>query len=132
MTWVAHVLHCPPPPRSLVLNGHTSPHRPRLVVSHSTCPPLSPSPHANSFVIGTAGINTHACDRGRYKTCDVALDVGCDVAWDVGCDVAGWAPWELKFILAKARSFWRCLYIVSVKRDLLSGKRDLDRCTYIC
>jgi len=24
-----------------------------------TCPPLSPSPHANSFVIGTAVINTH-------------------------------------------------------------------------
>ena len=27
--------------------------------SSSTCPPLSPSPHANSFVIGTAVINTH-------------------------------------------------------------------------
>ena len=30
----------------------------RLVVSRSTRPPLSPSPHANSIVIGTAGINT--------------------------------------------------------------------------
>jgi hypothetical protein len=28
------------------------------VVSDSTCPPLSLSPHANSFVIGTAVINT--------------------------------------------------------------------------
>ena len=36
-----------------------SPLRPRLVVSRSTCPPLSPSPHANSFVIDTAVINTH-------------------------------------------------------------------------
>ena len=45
-------------PRSLVRDGQTSPHRPRLVVSRSTCPPLSPSPHANSFIIGTAVINT--------------------------------------------------------------------------
>jgi len=72
----------PSPPRSLVRDGQTlglaggnvprkintptalqspktSPLRPRLVVSRSTCPPLSPSPHANSFVIGTAVINTH-------------------------------------------------------------------------
>ena len=48
----------PSPPRSLVRDGPTSPHRPRLVVSCSTCPPLSPSPHANSFIIGTAVINT--------------------------------------------------------------------------
>jgi hypothetical protein len=39
--------------------GQTSPLRPRLVVSRSTCPPLSPSPHVNSFVLGTAVINTH-------------------------------------------------------------------------
>ena len=38
----------------------THPHRPRLVVSHSTCPPLSSSPHAHSFVIGPAVIkHTH-------------------------------------------------------------------------
>ena len=52
-------------PHSLVRDRQASPHRPRLVVSHSTCPPLSPSPHANSFVIGTAVINaqltTHQC-----------------------------------------------------------------------
>jgi len=42
-----------------VRDGQTSPHRPRLVVSRSTCPPVSSSPHANSFVIGTAVINTH-------------------------------------------------------------------------
>ena len=47
--------------RSLGRDGQTSSHRPRLVVSRSTCPPLStpPSPHANSLVIGTAVINTH-------------------------------------------------------------------------
>ena len=50
----------PFPPRSLVRDGQTSPHSPRLVVSHSTCLPLSPSPHANSFIIGTAVINTHS------------------------------------------------------------------------
>jgi hypothetical protein len=40
--------HTPFPPRSQVRDGQTSPHKPRLVVSHSTCPPLSPSPHANN------------------------------------------------------------------------------------
>jgi hypothetical protein len=32
-----------------VRDGQTSPLRPRLVVSRNTCPPLSPSPHANSL-----------------------------------------------------------------------------------
>ena len=40
------------PPR----DGQTSSHWPRLVVSRSTCPPLSSSPHAHSFVIGPAVI----------------------------------------------------------------------------
>ena len=57
----------PSPPRSLMRDGQTSPHRPRLVVSRSTCLPLSPSPHANSFVIGPAVINTHTlCQCNRY------------------------------------------------------------------
>jgi hypothetical protein len=51
--------HYPFPLRSLVCGGQPSPHQPRLVVSHSTCPPLSSSPHAHSFVLGTAVINTH-------------------------------------------------------------------------
>ena len=51
--------HHPFPLSSLVCCGQPSPHKPRLVVSHSTCPPLSSSPHAHSFVIGTAVINTH-------------------------------------------------------------------------
>ena len=49
----------PSPPRSLVRDGQTSPHRPRLVESHSTCLSLSPCPHANSFVTGTAIINNN-------------------------------------------------------------------------
>ena len=50
----------PYPPRSLVRDEQTHPHRPWLVVSHSTCPPLSSSTHANSFVIGPAVIkHTH-------------------------------------------------------------------------
>jgi len=48
----------PFPPRSLVRDGQTNPHRPRLVFSRSTCPPLSLSPHTNSFILGTAVINT--------------------------------------------------------------------------
>jgi hypothetical protein len=51
--------HYPFPPRSLVCGGQASPHKPRLVVSHSTCPPLSSSPHAHNFVLGTVVINTH-------------------------------------------------------------------------
>jgi hypothetical protein len=51
--------HYPFPPRSLVYGGQAGPHKPRLVVSHSTCPPLSSSPHAHSFELGTAVINTH-------------------------------------------------------------------------
>ena len=45
--------------------GHTSPHKPRLVVSHSTCSPLSSSPHAHSFVLGTAVINNNAAVLAR-------------------------------------------------------------------
>ena len=51
----------PERPQEKLRDGQTSPYRPRLVVSRSTCPPLSPSPTGgNSFVIGTAVINTHA------------------------------------------------------------------------
>jgi len=39
--------------------GQTSPHKPLLVVPHSTCPSLSPSPPTHSFIIGPAVINTH-------------------------------------------------------------------------
>jgi hypothetical protein len=49
----------PSPPRSLVCDWQTSPHRPLLVFSRSTCPPISPPPLANSFVLGPAVINTH-------------------------------------------------------------------------
>ncbi len=31
----------------------------QLVVSRSTCPPMSPPPHAYSVVLGSAVINTH-------------------------------------------------------------------------
>jgi hypothetical protein len=42
----------PFPPRSLVRGGQTSPHKLRLVASHSTYPALSSSPYAHSIVIG--------------------------------------------------------------------------------
>ncbi len=42
------------PPRSLVRDGQTSPHKPRLVVSHSTCPPLSPGWTSNLKLLGEA------------------------------------------------------------------------------
>jgi hypothetical protein len=57
----------PYPPRSLVRDDQTHPHRPRLVVSHSTCPPLSSSPHANSFVIGPTVIkHTHTQKQNTF------------------------------------------------------------------
>ena len=65
----------PYPPRSLVRDGQTHPHRPRLVVSHSTCPPLSSPPHANSFVIGPAVIkHTHRTPHSAVPVC-AALDL---------------------------------------------------------
>ena len=39
----------PSPSRSLVRDGQTSPHKPRLVVPHSTCPSLSPSPRTQLY-----------------------------------------------------------------------------------
>jgi hypothetical protein len=54
----------------IVRAGQTRPHRPRLVVSRITCLPLSPSPHANSFIIGTVVINTHihcGCQSGSVE-----------------------------------------------------------------
>jgi hypothetical protein len=53
-----HFTQYPVPSRSLVRDGQTSSHMPRLVVSHSVCPSLSPSPPAHSFIIGPAVINT--------------------------------------------------------------------------
>jgi hypothetical protein len=73
---VAHVLPYHPPPHvnsfvlgPTVINTHTkpSPHRPRLVVSRSTCPPIYPPPHVNSFVLGPAVINTHTHQAAPFS-----------------------------------------------------------------
>jgi hypothetical protein len=58
--------HYPFPPRSLVCGGQPSPHKPRLVVSRSACPPLSSSPHVHSFVLGTAVINNNTVTKKKY------------------------------------------------------------------
>ena len=62
----------PSPSRSLVRDGQTSPHKPRLVVPNSTCPSLSPSPPAHSFITGPAVIHTHttndAWDQPLWET----------------------------------------------------------------
>jgi hypothetical protein len=70
--------HYPFPLRSLVCGGQPSLHKPRLVVSHSTCPPLSSSPHAHSFVLGTAVINTH--HPVQYRTLSVRSSYKCKTA----------------------------------------------------
>jgi hypothetical protein len=61
------VPHGSHPPSSLVCGGQPSPHKPRLVVSHSTCPPLSSSPHAHSFVL-TAVINNKTSREVRHPS----------------------------------------------------------------
>ena len=59
----------PFPPRSLVCGGHTSPHKPPLVVSHNTGHPLSSSPHAHSFVLCTAVVNKNTIQK-TWCCCD--------------------------------------------------------------
>jgi len=71
----------PYPPRSLVRDGQTSPHRPRLVVSHSTCPPLSSPPHANSFVI-VSQIGPAVIKHTLFRICQVH-SVDCDARYTV-------------------------------------------------
>ena len=78
-------------------DGQTSPLRPRLVVSRSTCPPLSPSPHANSFVIGTAVINTHTPAGGTAQTPTLRLKstlTSLDLACHDGLREGGWRELE--------------------------------------
>jgi hypothetical protein len=48
----------PSPPCSLVRDGQTSPHRPLLVVSHSTCSPIYPPPPRKQLCIRSCS-NTH-------------------------------------------------------------------------
>ena len=65
----------PSPLCSLVHDGQTSPHKPLLVLPHSTCPSLSPSPPAHSFIIGPAGIRfnwTLSCVRACVLACERA------------------------------------------------------------
>ena len=49
----------PYPPRSLVRDGQTHPHRPRLVVYHSTCRPLSSSPPREQLCNRSCSNKTH-------------------------------------------------------------------------
>jgi hypothetical protein len=81
-SWPPSFTHYPFPPHSLVCGGQTSPHKPRLVVSHSTYPPLSSSPHAHSFVLGTAVSNNNS-------------------EWDDGPLMAGLEPATRSFGFAK-------------------------------
>ena len=93
--------HYPFPPRSLVCGGQPSPHKPRLVVSHSTCPPLSSSPHAHSFVLGTEVINTHTPGSSRVPEPSPAMG-GLQIPQWLGSDpLSAWwlglAPATLEF-----------------------------------
>jgi len=53
----------PYPPRSLVRGGQPSPHKPRLVVSRSTCPPLSSPPTREQLCNRSCSNKTHTCNR---------------------------------------------------------------------
>jgi hypothetical protein len=97
--------HYPFPPRSLVCRGQPSPHKPRLVVSHSTCPPLSSSPHAHSFVLGTAVINTHTSVlshlRARSTPGDSLIPTG-----RMPCLSNGNGPTSRSCLISRARALW--------------------------
>jgi hypothetical protein len=56
-------------PRSLVCGGQPSPHKPRLVVSHITCPPLSSSPRAQLCI----RYYSNKPLAGFWKTCGIGL-----------------------------------------------------------
>ena len=62
----------PSPQRSLVRDGQTSPLRPRLVVSGSTCPLLSPSPQREQLYSRYCS-NKHALKRDYFFFCHKAL-----------------------------------------------------------
>jgi hypothetical protein len=53
----------PSPPRSLVRDGQTSPHGPRLVVSRSTCPPFFPPPPPREQLCNRYCSNKHTLRR---------------------------------------------------------------------
>ena len=63
------VPHGSHPPRSLVCGGQTSPHKPRLVVSHSTCPPLSFSPQRAQLCIRYPGLPKFTVPTNPITAC---------------------------------------------------------------
>jgi hypothetical protein len=52
-----------------VRNGQTSQHSPRLVVSHNTCPPLSPSPRKQLYNMYCSNKHTPVGARTRFCGC---------------------------------------------------------------
>ena len=78
-TLMSRAVQSPSPQRSLVRDGQISPYRPRLVVSRSTCPPLSP-PTQSSVVESefaarperTDQIVTMACSKTTLSSCIVS------------------------------------------------------------
>jgi hypothetical protein len=52
-------------PSSLVHDGQTSPHRPRLVVSRSTCPPIFP-PHTRKQLCTRSCSNKHTHTQAHF------------------------------------------------------------------
>ena len=62
----------PFPSRSLVRDGHTSPHMPRLVVPRSTCPSLSPS-SPRSQLCNRSCSNKHTHSQRDQYLCRTAL-----------------------------------------------------------
>jgi hypothetical protein len=61
-------IHCdlPSPKETTSARNANSPHKPRLVLSQSTCPPLS-SPHAHSFVLGPEVISNNPANFERWS-----------------------------------------------------------------
>ena len=71
--------------------------KPRLVVSHSTCPPLSSSPHSHNFVSGTVVINIiiepNSYTPNVHRQCLAFTQARTgDRSSQAGCDVPGPTP----------------------------------------
>jgi hypothetical protein len=96
-----------------VRDEQTHPHRPGLVDSHSTCPPLSSPPHANSFVIGPAAIK-HTLARAQKLESPGLRDL------EKGVGAYLFKVQRLAHVLTGRRYVYVCMYVC------------MHVCMYVC
>ena len=95
------------------------PHRPRLVVSRSTCPPLSSPPHANSFVIGPAVIKHTHLQVVRLVLAVRSLDSG--IEGGAAVSLLRTAETDLPMVPEQSRRPWAGMPAGLVCRGVVEG-----------